>query len=149
VEFGPGRGAIHLHIIVIARDKTYLRDFYLASTNKEKAGVLDKYSRKTITMTVNVNINDDQRRKLGYLNSPLEKRYCKCYDQEGDVRQLAEDCMCHQCNKFCLQSNKTNAPRTRQVHYGTESAFGKMDTKGLPHMPKSKIVTDRKGISHF
>jgi hypothetical protein len=57
--------------------------------------------------------------------------------------------MRHQCNKFCLQSNKTNAPRTCQVHYGTEYAFGKMDTKGLPHMPKSKIVTDHKRISHF
>ncbi len=60
-----------------------------------------------------------------------------------------EDCMCHQCNKFCLQSNKTNTPRTCRVHYGTESAFGKMDTKGLPRMPKSKIITDHKGKSHF
>jgi hypothetical protein len=57
--------------------------------------------------------------------------------------------MCHQCNNFCLQSNKTNAPRTCQVHYGTESAFGKMDTKGLPRMLKSKVVTDHKAIFHF
>ena len=59
VEFAPGRGAIHLHIIGIARDKAYLRDFYHASTNKEKADVIEKYARKTLDMTADVNINDD------------------------------------------------------------------------------------------
>ena len=149
VEFAPGRGAIHLHIIGIARDKAYLRDFYRASTNEEKADVLEKYARETLDMTADVNINDDRLRKPDYINSPLGKTYCECHNQDEDVRQLAEDCMCHQCNKFCLQSNKTNTPRTCRVHYGTESAFGKMDTKGLPHMAKSKIITDHKGISHF
>ncbi len=24
-----------------------------------------------------------------------------------------------------------------------------MDTQGLPHIPKSRIITDKKGISHF
>jgi hypothetical protein len=57
--------------------------------------------------------------------------------------------MCYQCNNYCLQSNKKNAPRTCRVHFGTESAFGKMDTQGLPHMPKSRIVTNKQGISHF
>ncbi len=57
--------------------------------------------------------------------------------------------MCHQCNNYCLQSNKTNALRTCWVHFGTESAFGKMDTQGLPCMPKSRIITDKKGLSHF
>ncbi len=79
---------------------------------------------------VDVNINDDRLRKPDYINSPLGKTYCECHNQEEDVRQLAEDFMCHQCNKFCLQSNKTNSPRTCRVHYETESAFGKMDTKG-------------------
>jgi hypothetical protein len=44
VEFAPGRGAIHLHIIGIAIDKEYLRAFYQASTSEEKAEVLDKYA---------------------------------------------------------------------------------------------------------
>jgi hypothetical protein len=51
--------------------------------------------------------------------------------------------MSHQCNNYCLQSNKTNAPRTCQVH------FGKMDTQGLPRIPRSRIITDKKSISHF
>ena len=59
VEFAPGRGAIHLHIIGIASDKAYLRDFYHASTNEEKADVLEKYARETLDMTADVKINDD------------------------------------------------------------------------------------------
>jgi hypothetical protein len=42
-------------------------------------------------MTADVNINDDQLRKLDYLYSPLGKRYCECHDQDEDVRQLIED----------------------------------------------------------
>jgi hypothetical protein len=44
VEFAPRRGAIHLHMICIARDKAYLRAFYQARTSEEKAEVLDKYA---------------------------------------------------------------------------------------------------------
>ena len=44
VEFAPGRGAIHLHIIGIAQDKAYLRNFYQARTPEEKSDVLDKYA---------------------------------------------------------------------------------------------------------
>ncbi len=44
VEFAPGRGGIHLHMICIARDKAYLRAFYQARTSEEKTEVLDKYA---------------------------------------------------------------------------------------------------------
>jgi hypothetical protein len=102
-------------------------------------------------MTANVNINNDKERKPEYQNSPLGKRYCKSLYQEEDVQQLAEDCMCHQCNKYCLRSAKTNTngPRTCRVHFGTETKNGKQDTQGLPHTKRSKIFVNRKGISHF
>ena len=149
VEFAPGRGAIHLHIIGISRDKAYLQEFYQAKTPEEKSDVLDKYAHENLDMTADVSIDDDPKRKPDYESSPLGKRYCECHDQIEDVRRLAEDCMCHQCNNYCLQSKKTNTPRTCRVHFGTESEFGKMDTKGLPHMPQSRIIIDKKGISHF
>ncbi len=59
--------------------------------------------------------------------------------------------MCHQCNKYCLRSAKTNTndPRTCRVHFGTETKYGKQDTQELPHTKKSKIFIDRKGISQF
>jgi hypothetical protein len=84
VEFARGRGAIHLHIIGIARDKAYLWNFYHASTNEEKADVLDKYVREIFDMTADININNDQLCRPDYLNSPLEKRYCDCQNQEEE-----------------------------------------------------------------
>ena len=63
VEFAPGRGAIHLHMICIARDKVYLRAFYQARTFEEKAEVLDKYAQEVLDMTADVNINDDPQQK--------------------------------------------------------------------------------------
>ncbi len=103
VEFAPGRGAIHLHIIGIARDKAYLWAFYQASTSEEQAEVLDKYARENLDMTADVHVDDDPKQKLDYGSSPLGKRYCECHDQIEDIRQLAEDCMCHKCNNYCLQ----------------------------------------------
>ncbi len=100
VEFAPRRGAIHLH----ARDKAYLRAFYQARTSEEKAEVLDKYAQENLDMTADVNVNDDPQRKPDYKSSPLGKRFCECNDHIEDVRRLAEDCMCHQCNNYCLQS---------------------------------------------
>jgi hypothetical protein len=61
VEFSPGRGAVHLHIIGSARGKAYLRAFYQARTSEEKAEVLDKYAQENLDMTVNVNANDDSQ----------------------------------------------------------------------------------------
>jgi hypothetical protein len=102
-------------------------------------------------MTADVDINDDKQRKPEYQNSPLGKRYCESPNQDKDVRQLAEDCMCHQCNKYCLQSAKTNmnGPGTCRVHFGTETKYGKQDTHKLSRTKRSKIFIDRKGISHF
>jgi hypothetical protein len=102
-------------------------------------------------MTADVNINNDKQIKPEYENSPLGKRYCESLNQEEDVRQLAEDCMCHQCNKYCLQSPKTNMndPRTCRVHLGTETKYRKQDTQGLPLTKRSKIFIGRKGILHL
>ncbi len=44
VEFAPGRGAICLHIVAIAKDIAYLQDFYHAKTAEDKAAVVDKYA---------------------------------------------------------------------------------------------------------
>ncbi len=99
-------------MIGITRGEAYLRAFYQARTSEEKAEVLDKYAQENLDMTADVNVNYDPQQKPDYKSSPLGKRYCKCNDHIEDVRRLAEDCMCHQCNNYCLQSNKTNALRT-------------------------------------
>jgi hypothetical protein len=52
VEFAPGRGAIHLHVMAIAKNRAYLQDFVLASTLKEKAKLLNNYAIKHLNMTI-------------------------------------------------------------------------------------------------
>jgi hypothetical protein len=63
VEFAPGRGAIHIHIVAIAKDIAYLQDFYHAKTAENKAAVVDKHAREHLDMTADVNINNDKERK--------------------------------------------------------------------------------------
>ncbi len=44
VEFAPGRGAMHLHIVAMAKNKAYLQEFYNASLLHQKAKVLNNYA---------------------------------------------------------------------------------------------------------
>jgi hypothetical protein len=75
VKFAPGHGAIHLHIVAIAKDMAYLQDFHHATTAEDKASVVNKYAREHLDITAGININDDKQRKPEYENSPLGKRY--------------------------------------------------------------------------
>ena len=59
VEFAPGRGQIHLHMLGIEKNKAYLQDFYKAESMEDKAAVVDKYAREKLDMTADVNIKDD------------------------------------------------------------------------------------------
>ncbi len=149
VEFAPGRGAIHPHVVAIANDKAYLQDFYKATTLEEKARVLNDYAIKHLDMTADTNVNDNRDYLPTYSSSLLARRFCACLDKEKDVTQLAQDCMMHQCNRYCLKSTKPNTPRTCRSHYGTESEFGKVDTPGMDLIQNAEIQIDRKGISHF
>lgn len=149
VEFAPGRGAIHLHIVAIAKDKAYLQDFYRATTLEDKAEVLNSYAIKHLDMTADAKVSDNLDYRPNYSSSPLAKRYCASCNEEEDVTQLAQDCMMHQCNRYCLKSNKLGIARTCRSHYGTESQFGKVDTPGMELIQKATIDYDKKGISHF
>ncbi len=149
VEFAPGRGAIHLHIVAIANDRAYLQDFYRATTLEEKAKVLNDYAIKHLDMTADAKVVDNKDYRPNYSASPLTRRYCECCDEENDVTELAQDCMMHQCNRYCLKSTKVGSPRTCRANYGTESEFGKVDTPGMDLIQNAQIYIDRKGISHF
>ncbi len=86
VEFAPGRGAIHLHSVAIAkRHGLFERFLYYAKTAEDKVAVVDKYAQEHLDMTADVDINNDKQRKPEYQNSPLGKRYCKSPKKEEDV----------------------------------------------------------------
>jgi hypothetical protein len=149
VEFAPGRGAIHLHFVAIAKDRAYLQDFYKAPTLKEKAKVLNEYANKHLDMPADAKVSDNLDYHTNYLSSPLARRFSACHDEEKVVTQLAQDCMMHHCNRYCLKSTKLGTPRTCRSHYGTESEFGKVDTPEMDLIQNAEIQIDRKGISHF
>jgi hypothetical protein len=60
VEFAPGRGAIHLHFVAIAKDRAYLQDFYRATSLDEKAKVLNEYAIKHLDMMADAKVIDNQ-----------------------------------------------------------------------------------------
>ena len=150
VEFAPGRGQIHLHMLGIAKDRAYLDAFYRAKTMEDKAKVIDDYARTHLDMTADVDIVDsDSSYHPPHPDSPLAKFFCEVVNEEEDVNMLAQDCMCHHCNKFCLRENKTNAPRTCRVGFGDETKFNRQDTPGMDLRDKAAIVKDGKGIKQF
>ncbi len=64
VEFAPGRGAIHLHVVAIAKDRAYLQDFYKATTMEEKAKVLNEYAIKHLDMTADAKVRTQLRDEI-------------------------------------------------------------------------------------
>ena len=78
VEFAPRRGQIHLHMLGIAKDMAYLKDFYKAQSLEDKATALDKYAREKLDMTAYVNIKDDDKNYFPvHTQSPLSKNSVK------------------------------------------------------------------------
>jgi hypothetical protein len=56
VEFAPGRGAIHLHNVAIAKNKAYLQEFYNASSLHQNAEVLNNYAIDHLDMTADADV---------------------------------------------------------------------------------------------
>ena len=76
VEFAPGRGQIHVHMLGIAKNKAYLNDFYKAQTMKEKAMVVERYAKEHLDMTADINIKDDDKKYFpSHPNSPLSRKF--------------------------------------------------------------------------
>ena len=151
VEFAPGRGQIHLHLLGIGRDKSYLLDFYNAKTPEEKTEVLETYATKTLGMTADVAVNHEHRTDQSPdSNTPLRKRFCECFDRKWDSDMLCQECAVHLCNDYCLgRCPICNKCRECKFGYGKESECGKCDTPGKPLRQVSAIVTDKKGIRHL
>ena len=150
VEFAPGRGQIHLHVLGIGEGKAYLSDFYKAKTMEDKAAVVDKYAREKLDMTADIDIKDDDRNYFPpHPQSPLSRKFCQTTNEDEDLRLLCQDCMCHHCNKYCMRDNKQNMPRTCRVGFGDEENFFRQDTPGMALREESGIEKDKKGIYHF
>ncbi len=85
VEFTSGRGAIHLHLVAIAKDRAYQQDFYRATSLEEKAETLNNYAIKHLDMTADANVSDNVDYRPNYSTSPLATRFCASCNDERDV----------------------------------------------------------------
>ncbi len=73
VEFAPGRGAIHLNLVAVAKDRAYLQDFYRATSLEKKAEVLNNYTIKHLDMTADAKANDNIDYRPNYSSSLLTR----------------------------------------------------------------------------
>lgn len=56
VEFAPGRGQIHCHLLAIMKDKAYLQRFYDAKMDEEKVKVMESYAMENLGMSANIQV---------------------------------------------------------------------------------------------
>lgn len=152
VEFAPGRGQIHLHLLGIGKNKSYLYDFYRAKSEEEKAAVMERYATTVLDMTADVDVDEDPDYKTDKKPdsiTPLKHRFSECINREEDARMLCQECMVHHCNMYCLGDNAKCEPRECRFEYGKESEYGKRDTAGKPISTTSLIVMNKRGVEHF
>ena len=125
VEFAPGRGAIHLHILGIARNKAYLNDFYNAKNEKIKIKVLQKYVEEYLGMTANIKLDDrhvrfhaDGQQKATTDMTPLGTQYSECPNPDLDHVHLVQDAMLHSCSEYCLGKKDKEGKKLRSSSFG-------------------------------
>jgi len=158
IEFAPGRGAVHLHLLGIAQNKAYLHNFYQARSEKRKIKVLQKYAEDMLGMTADVEIDPNHNRfrengngHLTTSESPLGSRFSESRDPDLDHRQLAQDAVFHRCNEYCLGDEDKDGIRLRTCRfgYGTEATSNKGDTPGKELLSSPTIQKDARGIEHL
>jgi len=152
VEFAPGRGAIHLHILGIAKNKAYLHDFHNAKGENKKIEVLQNYAVDSLGMTADVKVDEnhykfqkDGRNTTTIDMSPLGTRYSTSRNPELNHIHLAQDAMLHACTEYCLGDVDKDAMklRTCRLGYGTEETSYKGDTPGREHCSEPTIEKKR------
>ena len=158
VEFAPGRGAIHLHLLGIAKNKAYLPDFYKAKTEREKVKVVEDYAKDVLGMTADVKI-DENHHKFGHNEgesfavniSPLGRRFSEAKDVVLDHIHLAQDCILHHCSEYCLgKVDKAGLKlRTCKFGCGTEQTPNQADTPGRELIQEAKIDCNSKGVENL
>ena len=151
VEFAPGRGQIHLHILGISNDHAYLKEYHNAKTPEQKGNAVSSYMQRTFRYTADLKLYNDMKKGPDPNTSPLKKRFSEVPDSEeiDDGIILAEDCMCHICNDYCLKSKSKTAPRECNKGFGKETERGKGDTPGMPQISTSILHVDTKGVKHL
>ena len=151
VEFAPGRGQIHLHLLAIMKDKAYLHQFYNAKTNKERAAVLELYATETLGMTADIDVKD---KPTSDDITSAKQNLANCYHELGhtsrDAENLCQACMMHFCNEYCMANKKCKDGTQRyckKARHGVEQdPVGSCITPGLPLTNVSYLAVSDNGV---
>ena len=100
-------------------------------------------------MTADIEINEGPKQRPSRTTSSLLYTFFNVDNKEEYVRKLAEDCMCHHCNKFCMRDLKRNKHRTQRVGFGDEENSKKAETPGMSFIEQSSIISNKKQIKQF
>lgn len=158
VEFAPGRGAIHLHILGIAKDKAYLESFYDAKSEADKVNVLEDYAITFLGMTADVDtksesdaVKEEKNRYSNTEETPMGKRFADADDILEDHANLAHYAVNHRCTEYCLGDvDKFGIKqRTCRFGFGQERTPNQGDTPGKDLRAKSTIEKNARGIEHL
>ena len=135
----------------IGENRTYLFDYYKAKTVEEKTRVINDYAMTQLGMTADIDIDDDVTKQIDTSqssNTALRIRFSECTDPTNDIKSLAQDCMCHKCNGYCLvQGRNQDQARECRCGFGIETAFGEKDTEGKPLRNVPLVIQNKKGVS--
>ena len=151
VEFAPGRGQIHLHLLAIMKNKAYLQSLFDAKTDQEKINVLERYATETLGMTADINVNDcPSSEDIQH----AKKNLAACYHEKGlsqqDSDNLCQACMMHFCNDYCMAKQKAKDGGRRYCkkarHGIEEDPIGCCKTPGLPLTDISYLSVSDNGV---
>jgi hypothetical protein len=151
VEFAPGRGQIHLHILAIMRDKAYLHHYLNAKTTKEKINVMETYATETMGMTSDINVKDNPSHQD---IKEAKRNLSVCYHEAGpsikDSENLCQACMMHFCNDYCMSKQKLKDGSKlycKKARHGVEEdPVGSCKTPGLPLTNMCYLEVSENGV---
>ncbi|KAL3799034.1 hypothetical protein HJC23_005173 [Cyclotella cryptica] len=151
IEFAPGRGQIHMHLIAIMRDKAFLHEFFNAKTEAQKTSVLESYAVDSLGMTADINVNDTPTSNDV---QQAKRNLATCYHEQGcthkDAENLCQACMMHFCNDYCMakQPIKDGGKRyCKKARHGVEQdPVGSCITPGLPLTNVSYLAVTENGV---
>ena len=135
-EFAPGRGQIHVHMLAISNWNIFNHVYEMKLNNEERADHFAKFLRDQIGMTASLHEYDNDEDDY----HPCDISFHDVKDHEKDLYLLKKTLMIHECNDYCMRSNKENKKERRcRVGFGEEVTKGKCDTVGMTMQDKDTI----------
>jgi len=156
MEFSPGRGQIHCHLLAICGDQSYNMVMHKLKGNKvAQATFLQTWASKAYNYTAEVDMETFNAMKIGNDDSPCSERLSEVDDVILDGQRVLRFCQNHSCSGYCLRCPKKKKKGTKQGSdtkrscrsgAGEEATAGQGDTPGFELRDEPVIIHDPRGV---